>query len=67
MKRFNQGKGESDNDFHQRLYPIFAEEEKSMIAFFQRHPGSEPDGSFMLHVFHLGWDKAKRKFSPKKK
>jgi hypothetical protein len=66
MKQFNQRKGESDNDFRGRLYDIFAEEEKGMLAFFKKYPHTEPDGSFLLRIFLLGWNKAKRKFSPKK-
>jgi len=64
-EKFRQRKGESENDFYQRIRPLFVKKEKDILAFFERRPG-EPDGSFLENIFRLGWEKAKRKFSPKK-
>ena len=59
-------KNETVRDFMNRIRKEqFIAEEESMLAYFRKHR-HKPDGSFMLGAFWNGWERAQRKYSPKK-
>ena len=59
-------KNETVWDFMNRICKEqFIAEEESMLAYFRRHRGRKPDGSFLLGAFWNGWERAQRKYSPK--